>query len=83
MLLNGTNLHFSLTCNATGASSYHWIKLDGIISPSSTGVATNTLTFINVQPADSGYYYCVAVNGSGKRLSDLAVVAIRGSYYCL
>ena len=78
LLLNNTNLPFSLTCKADGASFYHW-KKDGIIVSSSAGVNISTLTFNNLQPTDSGNYYCIAVNGSGRKLSDLAVVAIKGT----
>ena len=80
VLLNNSNLYFSLTCNAKEAAFYQWKKEDGVISSSATGLTTNTLTFINVQPADSGKYYCIATNGSGTTSSNLAVVTVKGSY---
>ena len=79
LLLNSSNFHFSLTCNATGVLSYVWKKEYGVISSSAIGVTTNNLTFINVQPADSGNYYCLAINGSGKSSSHVAVLTINGS----
>ena len=78
LVLNGTILHFSLTCKANGALSYYWKKQGGNISSSCTGVTTNILTFNNLQPTDSGNYYCIAVNGSGRKSSNLAVVTIEG-----
>ena len=79
VLLNSSNLYFSLTCNAKKAVFYQWKKEGGVISSSATGLTTNTLTFINVQPADSGKYYCIATNGSGRTSSNLAVVTIKGT----
>lgn len=82
LLLNSTNLIFSLTCNAIGALSHHWNKQDGDISSSTIGVNTNNLTFINIRPEDSGNYYCVAINGSGRKSSDSAAVTIKGTIIC-
>ena len=81
LLLDSINLYFSLTCEADGALSYHWKKIGGKISPNSSGITTNTLTFINLQPTDSGNYYCIAVNGSGRRLSDIAAITVKGTKY--
>ena len=80
VLLNSNNLYFSLTCNTKEAAIYKWKREDGVISSSATGLTTNTLTFINVQPADSGKYYCIATNGSGTTSSNLAVITVKGSY---
>ena len=78
LLLNSSNLYFSLTCNAKAAAFYQWKKEDGVISSIATGLTTNTLTLINVQSADAGKYYCIAINGSGRSSSDFAVVTIKG-----
>ena len=69
-----TNL--SLTCDADGASSYKWERQNNVIPSDSTGVNTNTLTLINLQPKDAGKYRCVATNASGSSESIYAAVTI-------
>ena len=51
----------TLTCEADEVSSYsmvlyNWERHNDVISSDSTGVNTNTLTLINLQPEDAGNY---------------------------
>ena len=77
LFTNFTN--HTLTCEADGALSYTWERQNDVIPSDSTGVNTNTLTFINLQPADAGNYRCVATNASGSTASDYANITINGT----
>ena len=72
-------VNHTLTCEADGALSYNWERQDGNISSDSTGVNTNTLTLINLQPEDAGNYLCVATNASGSSESNYAHLTINGT----
>ena len=76
-LVNNTT-NVSLSCEADGASSYNWERQDGNIPSDSTGVNTNTLTLINLQPEDAGSYRCVATNASGSSESNYANLTTNG-----
>ena len=64
----------TLTCEADGALFYRWERQNDVIPSDSTGVNTNTLTLINLQPEDAGNYRCVATNASGSSESNYATV---------
>ena len=74
LFTNFTN--HSLTCEADGASSYNWERQNDVIPSDSTGVNTNTLTLINLQPEDAGDYRCVATNAGGSSKSNYATVTV-------
>ena len=74
------NTNVPLTCEAERASSYNWERQNDVIPSDSTGVNTNTLTLINLQPEDAGNYRCVATNASGSSESNYASLIIDGEY---
>ena len=70
----------TFTCMANETSSYYWERQNGDISFNSTGVRTNKLTLINVQPEDAGRYRCVAFVCSicSRSFSNYATVTVTG-----
>ena len=68
----------SLTCKAHGASSHIWERQNGDIPSDSTGVKTNILNLVNLQPKDAGNYRCVAINGTESIKSHYAMVTVLG-----
>ena len=77
LFTNFTN--HTLICEAEGALSYNWERQNGTIPSDSTGVNTNTITLINLQPKDAGNYRCVATNAGGSSASDYANLIINGT----
>ena len=73
---NYTNV--SLTCKADGASTYIWERQNDVIPSDSTGVKTNILNLVNLQPQDAGNYRCVAINGTGSSKSHYATITVLG-----
>ena len=73
---NFTNV--SLICEADGAFFYYWLRQYGSIPSTAFGVNTNVLTLTNLQLKDSGYYQCVAINGSGSTKSKYAELNFTG-----
>ena len=69
----------TLTCEAKGALYYRWERKNNNILSDSTGVNTNILTLINLQPEDAGNYRCVATNASGSSESNYANLTINGT----
>ena len=77
--LHSNFTNYTLTCEADGATSYNWERQNGTIPSDSTGVNTDTLTLIYLQPGDAGKYQCVATNASGSSFSNYADLTINGT----
>jgi len=76
-MLSSAPTYLSLTCEATGATSYYWERQDSGIPSGATGVNTNILTIVNLTPEDAGNYRCVVGNGSDVDYSNPAKISIR------
>ena len=74
LFTNFTN--HTLSFEANGALSYRWERQNDVIPSDSTGVNTNTLTLINLQPEDAGNYRCVATNVRGNSESNYATITV-------
>jgi len=68
----------SLTCEAMHAVSYYWERQSGIFSCGTSGVNTNTLTFVNMSPEDAGNYRCIVCSDNDKTISSYANITIQG-----
>ena len=77
--LHSNFTNHTLTCEADGAPYYNWERQNNVIPSDSTGVNTNTLTLINLQPEDAGNYRCVATNARGSSESNYANLTINGT----
>jgi len=72
------HLSVSLTCEAEGATSYHWEKEDGSIPYGAAGVDSNILTLVNLMPAHAGNYRCVVSSKSDSNFTNYATITING-----
>ena len=78
LFTNFTN--HTLSFEADGALSYKWERQNDVIPYDSTGVNTNTLTLINLQPKDAGNYRCVVTNVRGSSESNYATITVISKY---
>ena len=68
----------SLTCEADGATSYHWERQNSSITSGAIGINTNTITITNLRLEDTGNYRCIATNASGSTPSNYAMISVNG-----
>jgi len=77
--VESNTMSVSLTCETDGATSYEWERDDGTMPSGATGVYTDTLTLVNLQPCDTGNYRCVASNENNvSSPSKYAKITIKG-----
>jgi len=76
--ISGITTNLSLTCEAIGATSYYWERMDGSIPSGATGVNTDILTIVNLTPQDSGNYRCVVSNDGNVSISHYAKITVTG-----
>ena len=76
LYVNATNA--SLNCQADGALSYEWEKQDDGNFSSRVSINSSTLTLVNLQRQDAGYYRCMATNNSASSYSEFALLSIFG-----
>ena len=67
-----------MQCKANKEASYTWERQGGLIPFSATGLNTNILTMVNLQPEDVGNYRCIATSNSGTSYSTYGKIAIKG-----
>ncbi|XP_065910263.1 uncharacterized protein [Dysidea avara] len=66
----------SQTCEADGATSYHWERQNSSITSGAIGINTNTITITNLRLEDTGNYRCIATNASGSTPSNYAMISV-------
>jgi len=77
--LTGISINISLTCEASeNITSYSWKKQRSTLPMNTAGMNTSVLSLINVTIENSGYYRCVATNGSGNSYSNFAHLYVYG-----
>jgi hypothetical protein len=67
----GADVTFQVEATGNPAPSYQWFFQATKLVDGATG---NILTLTNVQPAQSGVYYAVAVNSAGSATSMVAIL---------
>jgi len=80
IVLSTNNYNLSLTCEANGATSYHWERQSGSIPSGAIGVNTANLTIINLQPEGAGNYRCVATSEAPCMQSNYTSVKFNGKH---
>ena len=70
-LVQGATAKFGVTASGTAPLFYKWLK-NGVDSVGNL----DTLTLVNVQGSDSGYYKCVVTNIAGVATSDSGVLQV-------
>ena len=76
-----TGHHFTLTCVVSDATAEVKWKKNGVTVTGRADIKRNSdkSTFVieNVEPEDSGYYACEAVNQAGSALSSTVEIRVR------
>ncbi len=84
-LPEGSDATFSVIVESTSdVTSFVWYK-DGVASPLAddgdydivSDALTSTLTILDVELADAGQYYCVAINAAGAGTSEMGELIVR------
>lgn len=71
-----------LHCQATGLPSpvYQWMKNDQPLSAANTSDIALMIT--RIQRSDTGNYRCIASNGHGSLLSNVARINVACEFHC-